>query len=459
MSKLLLTIMIMSGTVLLFVAGAWAVEQTDPAMSPVTPPVAREGDFAVRLAETMRLGPVHDEIEAESLLASKGIAPRNGWIADYPVTPVVAGELREAVLAASASGALAMDGTSASRAFDALALELGMAPDANTGGTYASAATDVAEPLPPATSVGEYPAYYDTYYADGPPIYTYYAPPYPYYGLYDWVPWPFFFTGIHFSGFFILHDFHRHCNWNNGFVARGFWRGDRLGRRTVSNHHVDSVLGRTTRVRPAVAFRDATRTAAFDGRRGLTSGSGGRSGEGIRGFRGQGTGAGRGAQLSSGESGRTALSSGLRASDRLEGRAMNRSGSGSGERANFGASDFRNSARGSSETFGNRGANGLRFGSLNRGVEVGNALRGDRAFRGNDGGGFRAFRPSGGGNFGSFRSFNSSGGGGSFRSFGSSGGGGSFRSFSSGGGGFSGRGGGGFSMRGGGGGRGGGRGR
>ncbi len=457
MSKLLLTIMVLGAAIFLAVPFAWPQERTDPQLSPVTPPIAREGDFAVRLLQTLGLGAARDEVEAESLLTSKGIAPGNGWIADYPVTPAVLGELREAVLTASASGSLPMDGASASAAFDSLAMELGMAPDQTAGDTYASGGADDAQPPPPVTSVSEYPAYYDAYYTDGPPIYTYYAPPYAYYSLYDWVPWPFYFTGVHFSGFFVLRDFHRHCRWNDRFLARGFVRGDRFKSRFLSNHRFDSVQGRTARVRPAVAFTDLSRSSLGTAR-GLNGGAGGSSMAGVRGLTGQGFGNGRRDLLTRREVARTDLSS---VSGQSAGFGRRPSVQNSfRERGNDGSLGFRNNVRSSTETLGNPRSDALRMGSVGGGN--GDVHRGERVFRGSAGSGFSTFRTPGGGEGGSFRSFSSSGGGGggsfrSFRSSGSFGGGNSFRSFSSGGGGFSGRGGGGFSMRGGGGGGRGGR--
>ena len=57
------------------------------------------------------------------------------------------------------------------------------------------------------------------YYDYGPPVVTYYPPPDPYNYLYSWVPYPFWWgPGFYFSGFFILHDFHRHV----GFHGRPF---------------------------------------------------------------------------------------------------------------------------------------------------------------------------------------------------------------------------------------------
>ncbi len=72
-------------------------QQASAGPPPVAPPIVREGDFAVRLQSACGLGTGSDEIEAETRLGQAGIVPRNGWIADYPVTPDVLGELRQAV--------------------------------------------------------------------------------------------------------------------------------------------------------------------------------------------------------------------------------------------------------------------------------------------------------------------------------------------------------------------------
>jgi len=74
----------------------------------------------MELAEILKVGEVKSEAEAESTLASIGIAPKNGWIADYPLTPDVIGELRNAVGEASDSGKIAMNREEAIRAFDDL---------------------------------------------------------------------------------------------------------------------------------------------------------------------------------------------------------------------------------------------------------------------------------------------------------------------------------------------------
>jgi hypothetical protein len=82
--------------------------------------LVREGYFAMELAEVLKIGEVKSEAEAESRLASLGIAPKNGWIADYPLTPNIIEELQNAVGEASDSGRIAMNREEAIRAFQDL---------------------------------------------------------------------------------------------------------------------------------------------------------------------------------------------------------------------------------------------------------------------------------------------------------------------------------------------------
>src|SRR5574342_367299 len=62
---------------------------------PVSQTLVREGDYAMDLAPALGLGSPDNEASAESMLTEVGIAPHNGWIADYPVTPDIIGELQE----------------------------------------------------------------------------------------------------------------------------------------------------------------------------------------------------------------------------------------------------------------------------------------------------------------------------------------------------------------------------
>ena len=70
-----------------------------------SPPVAHtlvpEGVLAMQLTEALKLGPVTDEAKAEELLSSLGIEPKNGWLAEYPVTPDVLGDVEEGISKAS----------------------------------------------------------------------------------------------------------------------------------------------------------------------------------------------------------------------------------------------------------------------------------------------------------------------------------------------------------------------
>ena len=59
-----------------------------------------------------------DEVEAESRLAEAGIVPRNGWIADYPVTPDIVGEVRDSLLDAVDAGKLTKGENEALKTFD-----------------------------------------------------------------------------------------------------------------------------------------------------------------------------------------------------------------------------------------------------------------------------------------------------------------------------------------------------
>jgi hypothetical protein len=146
-------------------------EQSKPGQT-----LIREGSFAMKLAEALEIGKVESEAEAETMLASVGIAPRNGWIADYPVTPDIIGELQKAIDEAVDSGKIAMNKDEAMKAFDDLIREI--------ESQYAAV-----EP-PPARQPYPEPYYY-TYPYPYPysylyPFFFYY--PYPYYRYHRYHP-------------------------------------------------------------------------------------------------------------------------------------------------------------------------------------------------------------------------------------------------------------------------------
>ena len=193
----------------------------------------REGDFAIQLHEALKVGQARNEADAESILASVGIAPRNGWIADYPVTPDIIGELQSAIGETANSGKLALNKDEAMKAFQGLIAQQGLPVRADNESQNTGA-------QPPQN----YPEYYepsvinDNYYDQGPPIVSYYPPPWDYYYLYSWVPYPFWYTGFWFPGFFVLRDFHR------SFFFHGH-------ERFISNHFWDSRTGGFGRIDPA----------------------------------------------------------------------------------------------------------------------------------------------------------------------------------------------------------------
>ncbi|MEJ2728004.1 MAG: hypothetical protein P8185_05755 [Deltaproteobacteria bacterium] len=183
------------------------VAQNTTAVKP--PPVAqglvREGNFAVKLAETLNLGEPQSEGAAESMLSSSGIAPDNGWIADYPVTPAIIGQLQNSIQAAIDSGKLAMSRDSALAALQTVSDDFSLNIVVAGAGSHQSAGES-----PLGSGVYVRPSVVNNYYYDnGPPVITYYAPPSAYLFLYAWVPAPFWWGGFYFPGFFILNDFNR----------------------------------------------------------------------------------------------------------------------------------------------------------------------------------------------------------------------------------------------------------
>ena len=178
-------------------------KQTTMAPPPVASNLVREGDFATRLASAFEIGTPGNETEAETMLASAGIAPKNGWISDYPITPDILGELQDAVAAAADSYRLPMGKDEALEILDSVSVDLGLYVLADTSGEYAETPAPASPQYTEPTVINNY------YYREGPPVVTYYPPPPDYLYLYAWVPYPFWHARFSFSGFFILHDFHK----------------------------------------------------------------------------------------------------------------------------------------------------------------------------------------------------------------------------------------------------------
>ena len=209
----------------------------------------REGDYAVQLSKALGVSTTDNEAEAESNLASLGIAPRSGWISDYPVTPDVIADLQTQVEAAAVAGRFLPTGKDdAVRAFVTLNTSLGLS--VTPAASYQAAgppdqgyaAPDQAYADQPAPAYPDQ-AEQDAYYGQAPPVVTYYAPPPDYAYLYNWNPFPFFFGGVLFPGFFVLADFSI-ALFNNPFIfARDefvFFRHHHFDRHHfISNHFRD----------------------------------------------------------------------------------------------------------------------------------------------------------------------------------------------------------------------------
>lgn len=192
--------------------------QASAATPSISQPLVREGTVAVKLVDVLKLGTTTSETEAESLLSSAGIAPHNGWIADYPVTPDIANELRDAIANAAAAGSLKLDKDAALAAYDGSMSQYNLAFKDDSSGKSGNA-----QSYPDPTVVNNY------YTEQGPPVVTYYAPPADYAYLYSWVPYPFWWTSFWFPGFFVLADFDRPFFFGGHlfFVSNHFFDRDR----------------------------------------------------------------------------------------------------------------------------------------------------------------------------------------------------------------------------------------
>lgn len=205
-----------------------AEDQRNVSIPPVEQPLMPEGVFAVQLAQALKMGKVKDEVQAESMLSAVGIEPKNGWIADYPVTPDIVAEIKTSVAAAAEANKIGMGKDEAQKAVAGLEADLGLNIRA---GSPPTATGEVQEAAAPAEVVNNY------YYDYGPPVVTYYPPPWDYDYLYAWVPFPFCWGDFFFGGFFVLHDFHRHIHFHHHEFV-------------ISNHVVNVTTNRVLVVDP-----------------------------------------------------------------------------------------------------------------------------------------------------------------------------------------------------------------
>lgn len=253
-------------------------EQTEQGPPPIGQPLINEGTLAVQLAGALELAETEDEVEAESRLGEVGIAPRNGWIADYPVTPDIVTELQQSVAEAADSGRISLDRDEALLRLDEVTAGLGLSVKPHTAGqSY--------EGTPP--SCENYPnpaAIRSAYTAEGAPVVTYYCPPPDYYNRYAWVPSPFWWSGFWFPGFFILHDFDRVVHLHGrGVVIRNRFQDDRT-RRVFRIDPVARFRGKTFAGIGVPHRRGHISTGVSGSERTIFNESGARRGSGGRSF-------------------------------------------------------------------------------------------------------------------------------------------------------------------------------
>jgi len=201
------TLVILAALSLILAPYALYAGTSSSGQPPVEQPLVREGDLAVSLANALHLTTSNDEAAAEDALYLAGIGPRNGWISDYPVTPDIIAEVRRSTATAASSGDLHMAEVDAVGVVDKVSTDMNLpvrVAESNAGSQSLSppAGTGLYDEEP-----GDVQEYYDE---NGPPVVSYYPPPWDYYWLYDWVPWPFWWDGIGFGGFFVLGDFDVH---------------------------------------------------------------------------------------------------------------------------------------------------------------------------------------------------------------------------------------------------------
>lgn len=249
---------------LLFVPlSALAVEKGADKAPPIEQTLVREGDFAVRLADTLSIVKTDNEADAERALATAGISPKNGWISDFPVTPDVLAEIKSSVLDAAESGRIKIDKKTAEEKFAALSKDLELPITADTGASDRAKGYVTGEEYgTPAEYQEDQTAVNDYYYDEGPPVITYYAPPPDYAYLYAWDPYPFWWGGYWFPGYYVLHDFtiivyHDHDGYyHHRHHDRWHKRGDRVAERTgsvtklISNRVVDRNTNKLATIDP-----------------------------------------------------------------------------------------------------------------------------------------------------------------------------------------------------------------
>lgn len=247
--KSMLILVLAAGLAFFPYGAAVEAQNTSSEHPPIAQPLVSEGQFAVELANALGLTSSQHQAAAEDALARVNIAPRNGWISDYPMTPDIIEEVRQSAARSASEGVLKMSQADAARTVADVSAGLNL--PVRESGNYSQPGDEYGPP-------GQYvePSDIDSYYGDyGPPIVTYYTPPWAYAYLYDWVPYPFWWNGFYFGGYYILGDFdsgggYYHHYYHGGHGNR--WAGHRI------TNHVSGANGAVTRINPATRATGGT---------------------------------------------------------------------------------------------------------------------------------------------------------------------------------------------------------
>ncbi|QWR77557.1 hypothetical protein [Candidatus Magnetomonas plexicatena] len=210
--------------------------QTSPSISQ---PLVREGHLAVKIVQEFSLSTTADEIESETILGDIGIAPRNGWIADYPITPDIVGEIQKTIINSVDTRKLKMSKDEAISKYQKVFSDIGVNVLASNGQDRDKTSASSASLSDNKTVINNY------YIKEGPPVITYYVPPPAYLYMYAWVDYPFWYYGFWFPGYYILNDFHKVVIVGGTTVF-------------ITNHFRDAINRRVLRIDPVDRFRGKT---------------------------------------------------------------------------------------------------------------------------------------------------------------------------------------------------------
>ncbi|MDR3570468.1 MAG: hypothetical protein P4L43_20785 [Syntrophobacteraceae bacterium] len=134
MRSMLIMVLAAGLALLPYGAPVGAQEKTSSESPPIEHPPVSEGQFAVRLAEALGVASSREKAAAEDSLARANIAPRSGWVSDYPMTPDIIEEVRQSASMSASAGGLNMSEAGAARAVTGVSAAMNL--PTRSGGQY-----------------------------------------------------------------------------------------------------------------------------------------------------------------------------------------------------------------------------------------------------------------------------------------------------------------------------------